>query len=212
MTNNQESIKNIVLLDGDCIVNESMLTGESIPVSKTCMTDADLLNVNLELEDPIKSPEISQYFLFSGTKVIRSRSGKNHPRKVKSDLDDPIGALAMAVRVGFNTTKGSLIRSMMFPKPNKFQFYKDSFRFIGVLGIIAVCGFLASLYNFIALKVSLGEIILRALDLVTIVIPPALPATMAIGTSFAISRLKKASIFCIRYLILIKSTSSKHLR
>lgn len=39
--------------------------------------------------------------------------------------------------------------------------------------------------------------ILRALDLITIVVPPALPATLSIGTSFAINRLKKLGIFCI---------------
>lgn len=38
---------------------------------------------------------------------------------------------------------------------------------------------------------------LRALDLITVVVPPALPATLSIGTGFAISRLRKAGIFCI---------------
>lgn len=38
---------------------------------------------------------------------------------------------------------------------------------------------------------------LRALDLITIVVPPALPATLSIGTSFAIGRLRKLGIFCI---------------
>jgi cation-transporting ATPase 13A3/4/5 len=37
----------------------------------------------------------------------------------------------------------------------------------------------------------------RALDLITIVVPPALPATLTIGTNFALSRLKKKQIFCI---------------
>lgn len=40
-------------------------------------------------------------------------------------------------------------------------------------------------------------IIVRALDLITIVVPPALPATLTIGTNFALSRLKKQLIFCI---------------
>lgn len=40
-------------------------------------------------------------------------------------------------------------------------------------------------------------IIVRALDLITIVVPPALPATLTIGTNFALSRLKKRDIFCI---------------
>lgn len=38
---------------------------------------------------------------------------------------------------------------------------------------------------------------LRALDLITVVVPPALPATLSIGTSFAIGRLRKLGIFCI---------------
>ena len=46
-------------------------------------------------------------------------------------------------------------------------------------------------------QISWSVIIIRALDLITIVVPPALPATMAIGTSFAISRLRKNGIFCI---------------
>ena len=40
-------------------------------------------------------------------------------------------------------------------------------------------------------------ILLRALDLITVVVPPALPATLSIGTSFAIGRLRKLGIFCI---------------
>lgn len=40
-------------------------------------------------------------------------------------------------------------------------------------------------------------ILLRALDLITVVVPPALPATLSIGTSFAIGRLRKQGIFCI---------------
>lgn len=38
---------------------------------------------------------------------------------------------------------------------------------------------------------------LKALDLITIIIPPALPAAMTIGVVFAQSRLRKAEIFCI---------------
>ena len=38
---------------------------------------------------------------------------------------------------------------------------------------------------------------MRALDLITVVVPPALPATLSIGTTFAIDRLRKLGIFCI---------------
>jgi cation-transporting ATPase 13A3/4/5 len=42
-----------------------------------------------------------------------------------------------------------------------------------------------------------GLIVLRTLDLITIVVPPALPAAMTIGIVFAQNRLKLQKIFCI---------------
>lgn len=101
------------------------------------------------------------------------------------------------ILVGFATTKGALIRSMLFPKPMGFKFYRDSVRFIGVLAGIAGLGFSASAVQFIHLGVPWHTILVRALDLITVVVPPALPATLSIGTSFAISRLRKQGIFCI---------------
>lgn len=41
------------------------------------------------------------------------------------------------------------------------------------------------------------ELIIRALDVVTIVVPPALPAAITTGTIYAQNRLKKQGIFCI---------------
>lgn len=46
-------------------------------------------------------------------------------------------------------------------------------------------------------KLAWHLIVVRALDLITIVVPPALPATLTIGTNFALARLKKKNIFCI---------------
>lgn len=57
-------------------------------------------------------------------------------------------------------------------------------------------GFLISLVNSIRGGISPYYIIVRAMDLYTIVVPPALPATMSIGMSFALSRLKNKKIFC----------------
>ncbi|KZF22645.1 P-type ATPase-like protein [Xylona heveae TC161] len=177
-----------LLLSGDCIVNESMLTGESVPVSKTPATNESLHNL-----DPGSSSipsDIAKHFLFSGTKIIRARRPQN-------DKDDEGVALGLVVRAGFNTTKGALVRSMLFPKPSGFKFYRDSFRYISVMAGVALLGFIASFINFIRLKLAWHLVIVRALDLITIVVPPALPATLTIGTNFALSRLRKKGIFCI---------------
>jgi cation-transporting ATPase 13A3/4/5 len=177
-----------LLLSGDCIVNESMLTGESVPVSKTPATDESLERLDLAASSML--PEVAKHFLFCGTKIIRAR-------RPKEDQDEEAVALAMVVRTGFNTTKGALVRSMLFPKPSGFKFYRDSFRYISVMACVALLGFTASLVNFIRLKLEWHLIIIRALDLITIVVPPALPATLTIGTSFALGRLKSKQIFCI---------------
>ena len=177
-----------LLLAGDCIINESMLTGESIPVSKIPITDEALPYIDLGATSI--HPSVARHFLFCGTKIIRAR----RPQDAE---DDEAVALAMVVRTGFNTTKGALVRSMLFPKPSGFKFYRDSFRYISVMGGIAAIGFIASFINFVKLGLAWHLIVVRALDLITIVVPPALPATLTIGTNFALSRLKKQQIFCI---------------
>ncbi|GAA5848800.1 hypothetical protein JCM8547_006349 [Rhodosporidiobolus lusitaniae] len=184
----------LLLLSGDAIVNESMLTGESVPVSK--------VPIEPEVIGLVSAPggeipaDLSRHVVYNGTKVIRVRKTVPTPAQ-GGDGKGEAEAVAMVMRTGFNTTKGALVRSMLFPKPFGFAFYRDSFRFIGVLAGVAVCGFVASSFNFVKLGIAWSVIVIRALDLITIVVPPALPATMAIGTSFAISRLRKQGIFCI---------------
>lgn len=91
-------------------------------------------------------PAVARHFLFSGTKIIRAR-------KPQDGIEEEAVALAMVVRTGFNTTKGALVRSMLFPKPTGFKFYRDAFYYIAVMGGIAAIGFFASFINFIRLGV-----------------------------------------------------------
>jgi len=166
----------LALLTGSCIVNESMLTGESIPVIKN-----PLPFIN-DVYDPIID---QKYTLYGGTKVIQTRKFGNSK------------VLGLVIRTAFVTTKGNLVRDILYPKPNKFKFYQDSLKFIFGMGLLAVVGFLTTLPFMLSQGYAASQIVDRSLDLLTITVPPALPAAMTVGTVFAISRLKKKKIYCI---------------
>ncbi|KAI6121503.1 hypothetical protein F5141DRAFT_1259004 [Pisolithus sp. B1] len=182
----------VELVPGDIVnlsdMRASMLTGESVPVAKAPAKDEDIARWR-EMKD-VGNP-LAKSFLYAGTRIVRVRGA------LGVDGTNGMPALGLVVRGGFNTTKGALIRSMLFPKPIGFKFYRDSIRFIGVMAGIAGLGFCASTVQFIRLNIPWTTIIIRAADLITIVVPPALPATLSIGTSFSIGRLRKLGIYCI---------------
>ncbi|XP_025909352.1 cation-transporting ATPase 13A2 [Nothoprocta perdicaria] len=168
------------LLTGECMVNESMLTGESVPVMKTPLPAGG------RAAHAIYSPEEHRrHTLFCGTQVIQAKSyvGKE--------------VLAVVTRTGFCTAKGDLISSILYPKPVSFKFYKDAVKFVLFLAVLAFIGTLYSILVLVKNQVPVGQIIIRALDLVTVIVPPALPAAMTVGTIYAQNRLKNQGIFCI---------------
>ncbi|KAL5111345.1 putative cation-transporting ATPase [Taenia crassiceps] len=171
-----------VLLQGNCIVNESTLTGESVPVTKIpFVTSWGVDNTS----PPFELKASSKSVLFCGTSVIQSRNFAD--QKV----------MAVVVRTGFRTAKGEMVRAILFPKPMKFKFTRDVNRFIGVLALVALSGFAFSVYILLRNGTEAGDIVKKAFDLITVAVPPALPAAMTVGIAFAQGRLKKKSIFCI---------------
>ena len=62
--------------------------------------------------------------------------------------------------------------------------------FIGFCALIAGIGFIATVKMLRDYGYGAETIILRALDLFAIAVPPILPAAMTIGTAYSLSRLK----------------------
>ncbi|PIN91807.1 hypothetical protein AB205_0172520 [Aquarana catesbeiana] len=162
-----------ILLSGGCIVNESMLTGESIPVSKT-----PLPNNNHTMTWKAHSGEdFKRHILFCGTEVIQTKPTSHGQVK------------AVVLKTGFNTAKGDLVRSILYPKPMNFKLYRDAFRFLMILAGVAVIG---TIYT-----ESLTEVVVKALIIITTAVPPALSAALSTGIMYAQRRLKTKGIFCI---------------
>ncbi|XP_045877086.1 polyamine-transporting ATPase 13A2 isoform X2 [Meles meles] len=167
------------LVAGECVVNESALTGESVPVLKTALPEGPV---------PYCPETHRRHTLFCGTLVLQARAFVG-PH-----------VLAVVTRTGFCTAKGGLVSSILHPRPINFKFYKHSMKFVAALSVLALLGTIYSIFILHRNRMPLNEIVIRALDLVTVVVPPALPAAMTVCTLYAQGRLRSQGIFCIHPL------------
>ncbi|XP_008292149.1 polyamine-transporting ATPase 13A2 [Stegastes partitus] len=166
------------LLAGECLVNESMLTGESVPVLKTPLPAG---------EGRYSSDTERRHTLFCGTQLIQAKGGTLGGG----------GAVAVVTSTGFFTAKGNLISSILYPQPINFRFYQDAVKFLLILAFVALIGTVYIFVILIRTEVTWLELIIRSLDIVTVAVPPALPAAITTGTIYAQRRLKSRGIFCI---------------
>lgn len=88
------------------------------------------------------------------------------------------------------------MRSIMYPPPVDFKFEQDSYKFVILLACIASIGVIFTAITKSMRGVQTSHIALEALDLITIVVPPALPAAMTVGRLVAQRRLEKKKIYC----------------
>lgn len=49
--------------------------------------------------------------------------------------------------LGFNTAKGQLVRSILYPKPTDFKLYRDAYWFLLSLVVVAGIGFIYTIVN-----------------------------------------------------------------
>ena len=99
------------------------MTGESIPVIKAPISET-CSNIYVSQAD-----EAKKHTLFSGSKLLQVKPN----------------TLAVVTKVGYQTTKGELIRDILYPKEFQFSFIRDSYYFVAIMGFIIVFGFLITL-------------------------------------------------------------------
>ena len=169
-----------LLLEGFCSVIESTLTGESSSVMKYRLQNNDkLFNYN----------ENAKSFLFSGTKIEKS---------------SPLEFQCLVVGTGFNTQRGNLIQSVLFPKKSNFNFYRENltfFIFITIVALIAI-----GVFSYLHIDYNKNEnhktkktwdsLLIKILDVIFIVLPPTLPISLTVGTFYYQYSLNQRKIRC----------------
>ena len=175
-----------ILLTGSVIINEAMLTGESTPIIKSHLPN---IKQNFDEENDTK------YFLFAGTKIVQKRAENKKP------------VIALVYSTGFNSVKGNLIRSILYPVEMDSKFAHESVKFMAFMAVVCVIGFLSVL----PVKIKRAneettekkkhdaylEIVKQGLDLITTAVPPSLPCCLGVGIGIAQRRFKKKGIMCI---------------
>lgn len=192
-----------LLLRGSCMLNEAMLTGESVPQMK------DSLEVGQSGLDPHEEidlgPESSvnaafkRYLIFSGTALLmHSDAEESGGRKGPPIPRSPDGGcIAMVVRTGFGTSQGGLMRKILFARERVTGDASETFYFIGVLVVFAVIA------AAVVLQAGLGDerrnqfrLVLHCIMIVTSVVPPELPMELSLAVTNSLAALGRSLVYC----------------
>ncbi|XP_077343613.1 putative cation-transporting ATPase 13A5 [Lithobates pipiens] len=170
-----------MLISGGCVVNEGMLTGESVPITKV-----PLPNVDNEIPWKTYTGENCRgHILYCGTEVV----------KTKLPTDGLVKAVVL--QTGFNTAKGDLVRSIMYPKPVNFKLHREVSKVLVGLSGLSIVGVIYSVVLNAYSGATARELVIMALIMATVAIPVSLPPSLTICTFYSQARLKKQGIFCI---------------
>jgi len=127
--------------------------------------------------------ENQKSYLFCGTKIENC-----FPSELK----------ALVIGTGFNTQRGNLIQSVLFPRKSNYNFYKENITFF----IFTFVSFVIGTIIFIILfnRQNNGEtkrhLFQNILDLLVMVVPPTLPLSLTLGTFYYQYSLMNKKISC----------------
>jgi len=184
----------MILVEGAAIVNEAMLSGESTPLLKD--------SIQLRPGDaPLDTDGLDKNaFLWGGTKVLQITHGNTDEERPKLVSGVPAppdkGAMAIVTKTGFETSQGSLVRTMIYSTERVSANNVEALLFILFLLIFAIA---ASWYVWdegVKKDRKRSKLLLDCVLIVTSVVPPELPMELSLAVNTSLAALAKYAIFC----------------
>ena len=187
----------MLLVEGTAIVNEAMLSGESTPLLKD--------SIQLRPSEAAIEPEglDKTSFLYGGTKVLQVGHGlvseapetlPTLPSGVSSPPDN--GALAIIVKTGFETSQGSLVRTMIYSTERVSANNVEALLFILFLLIFAIAASWYVWQEGVSKDRKRSKLLLDCVLIITSVVPPELPMELSLAVNTSLAALAKYAIFC----------------
>ena len=187
----------MILISGTAIVNEAMLSGESTPLLKdsVVLRPGDAV---IDLDGVDKNA-----IVHGGTKVLQithHTPGPDDPPPVvnKSGVKPPPdgGALAVVTRTGFETSQGSLVRTMIYSTERVSANNAEALLFILFLLMFAIA---ASWYVWtegVQKDRKRSKLLLDCVLIITSVVPPELPMELSLAVNTSLAALGRYAIYC----------------
>ena len=184
----------MLLLSGTCTVDESILTGESIPQIKEPVISRDDLNETFSIKSGIHKAHI----LWGKTEIVQCMRDADKPLGV--NVTNPANrqsCIAYVLRTGFQTTQGKLVRTVLFSAERVTVESKDAFLFLLVLLCFALVASSYVLYSGLNdPERDKYRVVVKSILILASVVPPELPMELSLAVNNSILSLMKHAIFC----------------
>lgn len=188
----------VLILSGTAVVDEALLTGESIPQLKgpldtSNIAKSEVLNV-LDMQDPLHKQSI----LFGGTNLVSHDNEQMSLSNIPPPPDS--GIVCMVLRTAFETAQGSLLRNMAHSSMKAADgiHTKDTFVFVIMLLICAIVSALSVLEKGWNDETrNRFRLTLHVIIIVTSVVPPELPMELSLAVTNSVADLmRRCNVFC----------------